>query len=236
MPFSDIKDTDWRFFYPLIELKEFFIERFTDFFDFNYVTMSKQNPVHNGDYKLWKNLKRGDYEAFNRIYTDNYPVLLAYGLKFKNDREFIKDCIQELFLDIIRRIHKLGDTDHIMFYLLASLRRKILRKIQYENVFRYDHNHLYLQNLQLADPAAEEKILHIDQQAANKQLIRSLIDQLPPREKEAVLLRFYFRMEYPEMATIMKLNVQSVRNLIYRAIKNLREKARLYSGQLRTAH
>ncbi len=193
--------------------------------------MKEKEPSLNGDYVLWRDFKNGDSKAFNRIYKDYYPALLVYGLKFKKDREFIKDCIQELFLDIMRRIDKIGDTDNIMFYLLASLRRKIIRKIQYDISFRYDHNH-YFSNLQLPDHAAEEKVLGMDQRAKNKQLIRSMIDQLPPREKEAVLLKFYLYLEYEDIATLMRVNVQSVRNLIYRAIKNLREKAQDYHDQL----
>ncbi len=204
--------------------------------DSNSLMMDELNTAPGRDHKLWRDFKHGDDKAFHRIYTENYPVLLAYGLKFKNDREFIKDCIQELFLDIMRSIDKLGDTDNIMFYLLASLRRKILRKIQYDVSFRYDRSHQYLPNLQLKDPGAEEKILGKDQQEHNRQLIRRLIYQLPPREKEAVLLRYYLCLDYADMASVMKLNVQSVRNLIYRAIKNLRENSREYSDQLRTAY
>lgn len=184
--------------------------------------MKKKKPALNGDYMLWRDFRNGDYNAFNRIYNDYYPALLVYGLKFKNDREFVKDCIQELFLDIMRRINKVGDTDNIMFYLLASLRRKILRKIQYDISFRYDRNHP-LHNLRLPDQAAEEKVIGMDQYVENKRLVRSLIDKLPPREKEAILLKFYLYLEYEDIASIMGVNVQSVRNLIYRAIKHLRK-------------
>jgi len=197
---------------------------------FKFHGMKKQNPTINDDYVLWRRFRKGDCQAFNTIYNDSYPKLLVYGLKFNSDKEFVKDCIQEMFLDIMRRLKKLGDTDNILFYLIASLRRKILRKIQYDISFRYDEN-IYIQNLRLPDCSSEERLIELDSQANAKCLIRSMIDKLPPREKEAILMKFYLFFEYEDIATIMGVNIQSVRNLIYKAIKNLRKNMSEYKEQ-----
>lgn len=192
--------------------------------------MKKQNPAINDDYVLWRKFRKGDCQAFNQIYKDAYPKLLVYGLKFKNDKEFVKDCIQEMFLDIMRCIKKLGDTDNILFYLIASLRRKILRKIQYDISFRYDEN-IFIQNIHLPDYKQEEQIMDLDRVGSTKQFLRRMINELTPRQKEAVLMKFYLYFEYEDIAMIMHLNIQSVRNLIYQAIKALRKNMEQYKDQ-----
>ncbi len=50
-----------------------------------------------------------------------------------------------------------------------------------------------------------------------------LILQLPPRQQEALRLRFIEEMEYSEVATIMSINRQSAQNLVARAVEKLRK-------------
>ena len=183
--------------------------------------MKRKNPKANRDFFLWRKFKKGDRQSFGEIYREYYPALLNYGLKLKNDREFIKDCIQEMFLDITRYSKNLGDTDNIMFYLVTSLRHKIVRKIRYDELCRLDQTSY---NSYLSDQGPEAKVVNMDQFARNKRVMRDLINKLPTREKEAMLMKFYLYLEYDDIAEIMGLNKQSVRNLIYRGIKHLREK------------
>jgi RNA polymerase sigma factor (sigma-70 family) len=177
------------------------------------------------DRTLWEEFKGGDKNAFMKIYRENYPVLLKYGLKIKYHEEFVKDCIQETFLDLLNHTDTLGNTNNIRFYLLASLRRKIFRKLRYDLSFRIDENY-YFDSLQQAESPIEESLIHEEQFQSKKNLLKDLIDHLTPRQREALLLKFYTCFDYTEIAKIMDMNVQSVRNLIYKAIKVLREQVR----------
>jgi len=174
------------------------------------------------DSTLWQNLKRGDEQAFNEIYEGCYPLLLDYGLKIKRDEEFVKDCIQEIFYDIIRHVDTLGRTDNILFYLFASLRRKIFRKLRYDKTYCWEER--YFAGMPgLTASSSEEDLMDRERINSRKSLVKDLIDQLPARQKEALLMKFYLYLEYTDIAHLMDLNVQSVRNLVYRAIKTLRE-------------
>ena len=177
----------------------------------------------NNDFILWQKFKKGDHQAFTRIYRDFYPPLLGYGLKIKNDHEFVKDCIQEMFFDIISHIQNLGDTDNILLYLITSLRRKIFRKIRYDISFRFNKN-ILSQNFEESDYSSEQMVFYTDCNRTRKKLIREMVNKLPPRQKEALLMKFYLSLEYEDIAQVMGLNVQSVRNLVHKAIKLLRER------------
>ena len=57
-------------------------------------------------------------------------------------------------------------------------------------------------------------------------LVASL-NNLSPRQYEAIVLRFYNKLSYLEIAEVMDVNEQSVRNLIQRGIESLRQHSQL---------
>ena len=184
--------------------------------------MKEEGFAVNQDQILWQNFKSGDQEAFNQIYEKFYPLLLNYGLKIKRDKDFVQDCIQEIFCDIIDHVKTLGNTDNILFYLLASLRRKIFRKIRYDRTYRWEES-FFAGMPGMIEDSLEDKVVDKERTEARKNLLKNMIDQLTPRQKEVLLMKFYLSLDYPDIAQLMGLNVQSVRNLVHRAIKILRE-------------
>jgi RNA polymerase sigma factor (sigma-70 family) len=68
-----------------------------------------------------------------------------------------------------------------------------------------------------------EKELHDEQ----LEKLKKYLNNLSPRQYEAIILRFYDEMSYAEIALIMEVNEQSVRNLIQRGLEHLRQYSRL---------
>jgi RNA polymerase sigma factor (sigma-70 family) len=172
---------------------------------------------------LWRKFREGDKHAFEEIYRKYYGALLNYGLKIKPHEEFVKDCIQEIFCDLLNRSANLGNTDNILLYLTASLRRKIFRKLRYDLSFRIDDSSFNRIDqpvgLTQEDPAMRKKTIR-----ERKKAVREMLNTLPYRQKQAFIMRFYLDLEYPDISSTMNLRIQSVRNLIYRALQTLRAK------------
>lgn len=55
------------------------------------------------------------------------------------------------------------------------------------------------------------------------QKLAKAIQQLPERQQEALNLRFILELPYSEVASIMDISLESVRTLVYRSVKTLRE-------------
>jgi RNA polymerase sigma factor (sigma-70 family) len=53
------------------------------------------------------------------------------------------------------------------------------------------------------------------------------LNNLSPRQYEAIVLRFYNKLSYLEIAEVMDVTEQSVRNLIQRGIESLRQHSQL---------
>jgi RNA polymerase sigma factor (sigma-70 family) len=185
--------------------------------------MESSKSTRKMDSVLWHQFKNGDKEAFIKLYQKYYSQLLNYGMRIKRNEDFIEDCIQEVFYDLLRTANNLGPTDNVLFYLFASLRRKVFRKLKYDISFRGDDN-FYFDGPELAEKSSEDTVIENEGQERRRKYFKELIGDLPPRQKEALLMRFYLHIEYTEIAKIMDLNIQSVRNLVHKAIKTLREK------------
>jgi DNA-directed RNA polymerase specialized sigma subunit, sigma24 homolog len=74
------------------------------------------------DKQLWQAFKQGDRGAYEQIYRQNIRLLYEYAYRFVVDKQFINDCLQDVFVDIWEKRERLSDTDNIKFYLRGSSR------------------------------------------------------------------------------------------------------------------
>ena len=139
-----------------------------------------------------------------------------YGCKLSNQRELIKDCIQDLFYYLWEHREGLSDTDNIRRYLLTALRRSLLTQLK-STAIQYP----LLVNSPTT-PSYETE--WIEQQTAEDQLagLTQSIQTLPDRQREAVFLKYYQNLSTEEIAATMCINRRAVYKLLAKAIANLR--------------
>ena len=182
----------------------------------------------NLDSEIWQRFKKGDETAFSYIFDTYHIPLFEYGQRFTADEHLVRDSIQDLFFELAQKKQKLSQTDNILFYLLKSLRLKIfnnLRKIKVINSeIQPDQVNEFRLNYS-TEVDWEEKELKLDRLA-------EAINQLPPRQKETIYLKFYKNLSNAEVAEIMQLNYQSVSNNIQKAIQKLKSTLESDSGSV----
>ncbi len=171
--------------------------------------------------ELWIAFRKGDKTAFNTLAIHFYPTLYNFGTKLTHDYSLVQDCIQDLFLDLWRRREYLSETDHVKFYLLKALRRKIYseKKIK-EKWFHTDAEYLEESDF-TGEFSIEYQIIENESSAIHQQKLQQAVSLLSKRQREAIYLRFYQELDYDQISKIMSINYQSVRNLVHTAIKEL---------------
>jgi len=171
--------------------------------------------------KIWSSFKKGEDWAVSFIYSENAEKLYHYGLKFTPDNALVEDVLQDLFAELIKNRKSLGDTDNILFYLLKSFKRKMLRKIQTEK--RYDlKEKMEAYNFEVTWPVEHDIILGEASEQKSRMLLNAL-NELTPRQKEVIYLRFTKELDYNEVAGMLDISVESCRNLISKAISTLKK-------------
>ncbi|SEI78636.1 RNA polymerase sigma-70 factor, ECF subfamily [Dyadobacter koreensis] len=180
------------------------------------------NSTHTEDKVLWKAFKHGDENAFTLLYQKYVRILYGYGKKLLNDEEAVEDMIQDLFIDLWQSRTKLADVESPKFYLFRSLRRRI-HKSQTGN---YPINQRWDFDDDRIHPVTfpkEYEIIEAESSKRQKDELDAWLKNLPVRQYEVLMLKFYQDFSYEEIAQILTINEQSVRNLIQRAVLKLRQ-------------
>lgn len=182
----------------------------------------------NFDYLLWKSIKAGETKAFNELYQLYADVLFSFGMIYSKDRELVKDCIHDLFFDLFKYRKNLADNDHIRNYLFKSLKRKIQTP---------KTGKLTLVYTEVIQEENEQKVAtwtneDVEIQEEKIEKIKKVIAKLSDHQQEVLNLKFQVGLSYQEIAKILDISVESVRTLVYRAVKTIREELNVNSSAL----
>ena len=172
------------------------------------------------DSEIWSLFKKGDNRAFAQIYNDHSTRLYQYGLKFTSDHSLVEDAMHDLFTNLIRNRKTLGDTDNINYYLLKSMKRELVRKVQ--KAGRLDH----VESPEGLDFniswSVEQQIIQKETASQEAVMLSRALERLTYRQKEALYLRFSMELGYHQISEMMEISVEACRNLIHGALKSLK--------------
>lgn len=176
--------------------------------------------IFQSDAACWKALKQGNPEALGYLYDTYIDRLFHTAFKMTDNRELAKDALQEVFIEIWHYRNSIGEVNHSHSYLAKVLKSIILKKVKTKMVINAlsdnehgtDHDDNIEQSIIMADLATEQK----------SRLYKAL-SQLTNRQKQVVKLRFFEGLTYEQIAVKLSMNYQSVNNLAFRAMLNLRK-------------
>ena len=169
-----------------------------------------------GDLQLWLEFKGGCQAAFSLIYKNHFFNLYQYGIHRGYARETVKDCIQDLFVELWKYRQNLKPTDSIAYYLLKSLSNKLSNCVPAGPVTNTDG--LSLKVLSIEDSLIEEQTL-----TQHKKKVLDALSLLTRRQHQAIRLKFFQGLKNEEIAENMSISVPAVYNLVSKALMALKE-------------
>ncbi len=170
--------------------------------------------------ELWSRFKTGDEKAFDQLAELRYRLLFNYATRFTKNRDFIKDCIQDLFLELWERRAHLTDTPYVTIYLIKSLRNNLLRQLRQEKALGETDE--WDQETFADETTIEQELIAAELLSEQAQTIRRAIEQLPARQQEVIFLKFYEGLSNEEISQVMDIERQTVANFIYRALNQMK--------------
>ena len=172
------------------------------------------------DSSLWNKLRLGDEEAFSSLFERYYSMLVNYGKTLMTGEDRVKDCVQDVFVDIWTYGYKLNEAMVVKAYLLSSVRKRIARLHHREHIFSNIKNTDSLEFL--FDFSIEDRLIADETTAKKVEQLNKSINKLSDRQKEAIYLRYHQGLTVDQVADVLNLNYQSTKNLLHRAILQLR--------------
>jgi len=170
---------------------------------------------------LWQKFCEGNREALNRLFRHYYTPIYEYGINIIPNEDVVKDAIQDLFLKLWKNKDSLSSPDSIKAYLLISLRRILLRnKDRAEK--RYERNNTYQKAAEEVCFSKEKLMMRDELTDEKKTAIENAYNCLSGRKRETLFLRYYHGLTNQEIAEVTNISRQSVKNNLYRALKQIR--------------
>ncbi|KAB7730863.1 sigma-70 family RNA polymerase sigma factor [Rudanella paleaurantiibacter] len=183
--------------------------------------MLGQNLSSESDAQLWQQLRTHSHAALAAMYGRYGADLIRYGNRLTDDEHLVQDCVQDLFVELWnRRLFIAPDVQNLRLYLLGALRHKVTKAIRAqqrhegwsdasEGAFSYF--------------SPEDVLIQSQHEEGQRERLQQAMTRLAPRQQEVIHLRFFHNLSHAEMATVMNMQAQSVRNLLHGALHRLRE-------------
>lgn len=171
--------------------------------------------------QLWNLLREGDQKAFGELYQVFVQPLYSYSLSITSNKELIKDCLQDLFVELWKNHQNLGPTTSVKFYLMASIKRKLVRHLE-GSLKTAGNDFQYMLNQSETFQSAEMRLIEQEGDSRNQKVLHMSLGKLSKRQRQAISLKYFHNMDTDQISSTMKINPQSVYNLIFGALKSLK--------------
>jgi RNA polymerase sigma-70 factor (sigma-E family) len=146
------------------------------------------------------------------VYERSAPAGFRLAYLLTGDRALAEDLVQEAFLRFVGRLHHLRDPDAFHGYLrrtIVNLSRDVFRRRSIER------SHLERRTAELREG-------HTDRDVAAYESMRAALLSLPPRQRAAIVLRYYEDLHESEIAEFLRCRPATVRSLVARGLETLR--------------
>ncbi|GAB4021250.1 sigma-70 family RNA polymerase sigma factor [Spirosoma koreense] len=170
----------------------------------------------------WQAFQAGDEDAYTQLYQNHIRAMYRYGMSLVPASEaFVLDCVHDVFTELWAKRTRLTTPDNVRHYLLKALKIRIIHLLERkerpsQSLAEADYEMLW------AEPNELELLEELEAASTRQQRLQRLIAQLPPRQQEALKLRFVENMNYNQIGELLDVNQQSAKNLVFRAVEKLR--------------
>ncbi len=170
---------------------------------------------------IWSQLKAGEKSALEKIYVKYSRELFRYGMAIKPNRSFIKDCIQELFIDLWKYRGGLKQTDSIKNYLFKCLSNRISKEVTRDKRFFIDYQ-LSEFEMKGLEESEEEKLIGRQVNESLQNRLTGALEALPIRQRQVIQLLFFEKLSYEAVSAILGIKVDSCYTLAWKAISSMK--------------
>jgi RNA polymerase sigma-70 factor (sigma-E family) len=148
------------------------------------------------------------------LYLRHAPAATRLAYFLTGDRELAQDLVQDAFVKVAGRFQYLRVPDAFDAYL----RRTIV------NLFTSHLRRMRLERQELRRQRSARGREHRDSDLTERDALWTALQDLPPRQRAAIVLRYYEDLSERETAAILGCSVGAATQLIARGIPALRER------------
>jgi len=161
----------------------------------------------------------GDELAFTRVVEKYERPVFNLCYRMLGNAGDAEDAAQETFLRAYKSLNRYDRTRSFITWLLSIASHYCidqLRKRRFTSFSIDDEDHAWLV---LADPGPNpEKSFTTSEKQAQ---VQELLETLGPKDRSAVIMRYWYNYSYEEIAEALSLTISAVKSRLHRARKEL---------------
>ena len=170
------------------------------------------------DQELLTLLKKGDKQAFTEIYARYAESLTGFAAAKLSNLDDARDLLHDLFVSIWENRATINITSNLRSYLFSAIRFKIIDRIR-RNITREEYTALLTTFADTYTDGFEKQLEAKELQ----ELVNSSLEQISPKTKEIYLLSRDNHHSVAEIAQLLGLSEQTVKNQLTMALHHLRK-------------
>jgi RNA polymerase sigma-70 factor, ECF subfamily len=171
------------------------------------------------DVELLKRARRGDEEAFSRLFARYQRAVYRYAV-YMTGRDAADDIVQETFLVVLQQTDRAdAPRGPVLPYLIGIARHRVLKRLNARSEWLDDDIVDTAVNSAWPPDAAAEQMSVLDDLARDEMIdtLRAAVRALPAAYRETVVLCELQEMPYAEAAEAMGCPIGTVRSRLHRA-------------------
>ena len=164
--------------------------------------------------QIVESARRGDPAAFGTLYERYYATMVWLAYSILLDRDQAEDAAQQAFVKACEKLVDLQRTDRFGPWLARICRNEA---------------HQLVRDRKRSVPRARSESTYVtepDPDGPDLGMVRKAIDQLDPMYREIVILHYYNRMNYKQIASVLGIAGHTVRGRLFRARRRIEQTLR----------
>lgn len=180
------------------------------------------------DWELIELFKKGNEEVFEEIVRRYQKKVYNTTYRMMGNHEDASDLAQEAFIRIYRNLHSFKGKSSFSTWLFTVTTnvcrdemRKRQRRLQAQSLsepVQFEDGEV---EREIADDSMAPEIVSLHREMHDE--IQAVIEQLPPEQKEAIVLREFQGFSYEEIAEISGVAVGTIKSRISRARQSMKK-------------
>lgn len=168
--------------------------------------------------------KNGDVKAFNYLYKKYKIAVYGYFLKKVNNKSVAEDLTQEAFLKLYNNFSRFDESKYKFYtFLLANTKQVYIDHVKKSNTYQGKFENDVTSIVELTENESEPYDIDEEMLEEDIKALRELINGLCDSQRIAIEMIYFENKSYKEVAERMGKTELSVKSIVYRAKKNLRQ-------------
>lgn len=176
------------------------------------------------DKQLAERIRNGDERAFRELYRMHSPILLRRLVRWIGDTQHAEDCLQHVFLEAMRSIHRYRGEGSLRGWLNRITTHVVMDMFRQKKRWRTLMERIIPEQKAgtLRDSPALPEQLFLQEET--RTLVHDMLEKLSPQKRMAILLCDLEGLALEEAAAQMNVPLGTVGSRLYHARRELQKR------------